>query len=79
MTWPSLKGTYARLHLHRGLDVTSQCEIGFTIAPRHQGLNQIQDTVMGFEMVRALAWDGSPEPYLDLISPYSVPGSPLAE
>jgi hypothetical protein len=22
MTWPSLKGTYARLHLHRGLDVT---------------------------------------------------------
>src|SRR3974377_1212610 len=22
MTWPSLKGTYARLHLHRDLDVT---------------------------------------------------------
>ena len=31
------------------------------------------------DQVRALAWDGSPEPYLDLISPYSVPGSPLAE
>jgi Asp-tRNA(Asn)/Glu-tRNA(Gln) amidotransferase A subunit family amidase len=27
------------------------------IAPRHQRLNQIQDTVMGFEMVRALAWE----------------------
>jgi Asp-tRNA(Asn)/Glu-tRNA(Gln) amidotransferase A subunit family amidase len=27
------------------------------ISPRHQGLNQVQDTVMGFEMVRALAWE----------------------
>jgi Asp-tRNA(Asn)/Glu-tRNA(Gln) amidotransferase A subunit family amidase len=27
------------------------------IAPRHQELNQVQDTVMGFEMVRALAWE----------------------
>jgi Asp-tRNA(Asn)/Glu-tRNA(Gln) amidotransferase A subunit family amidase len=27
------------------------------IAPKHQGLNQVQDTVMGFEMVRALAWE----------------------
>jgi amidase len=27
------------------------------IAPRHQGLNQVQGTVMGFEMVRALAWE----------------------
>lgn len=31
------------------------------------------------DQVLALAWDGSPEPYLDLISPYPVPGSPLAE
>jgi Asp-tRNA(Asn)/Glu-tRNA(Gln) amidotransferase A subunit family amidase len=27
------------------------------IAPRHHGLNQVQGTVMGFEMVRALAWE----------------------
>jgi Asp-tRNA(Asn)/Glu-tRNA(Gln) amidotransferase A subunit family amidase len=27
------------------------------ISPRHQALNQTQDTVMGFEMVRALAWE----------------------
>jgi amidase len=27
------------------------------IAPRHQGLNQVQGSVMGFEMVRALAWE----------------------
>jgi Asp-tRNA(Asn)/Glu-tRNA(Gln) amidotransferase A subunit family amidase len=27
------------------------------IAPRHRGLNQVQGTVMGFEMVRALAWE----------------------
>jgi len=28
MTWPSLKGTYARLHLHRGLDVTRREDPG---------------------------------------------------
>ena len=27
------------------------------IAPEHQGLNQVQDTIMGFEMVRALAYE----------------------
>ena len=27
------------------------------IAPEHQGLNQVQDGVMGFEMARALAWE----------------------
>jgi Asp-tRNA(Asn)/Glu-tRNA(Gln) amidotransferase A subunit family amidase len=27
------------------------------ISPLHQGLNEVQDTVMGFEMVRALAWE----------------------
>ena len=31
------------------------------------------------DQIRALAWDGDPEPYLDLISPYPLPGSPLAE
>jgi uncharacterized protein (TIGR03083 family) len=29
--------------------------------------------------IRAFTWDGDPEPYLDLISPYPVPGSPLGE
>jgi uncharacterized protein (TIGR03083 family) len=29
--------------------------------------------------VRALAWDGDPEPYLDLFAPYPMPASPLAE
>jgi Asp-tRNA(Asn)/Glu-tRNA(Gln) amidotransferase A subunit family amidase len=28
-----------------------------TIDPRHHALNQVQGTVMGFEMVRALAWE----------------------
>jgi amidase len=27
------------------------------VAARQQGLNQVQDTVMGFEMVRALSWE----------------------
>jgi uncharacterized protein (TIGR03083 family) len=31
------------------------------------------------DQVRALAWDGAPEPYLDLISPYPLQESPLAE
>jgi uncharacterized protein (TIGR03083 family) len=31
------------------------------------------------EQVRALAWDGDPEPYLDLFAPYPMPASPLAE
>jgi hypothetical protein len=29
--------------------------------------------------VRALAWDGDPEPYLDVLSPYPMPRSPLLE
>jgi uncharacterized protein (TIGR03083 family) len=29
--------------------------------------------------VRALAWDGDPEPYLDLFAPYPMPASPLAD
>jgi uncharacterized protein (TIGR03083 family) len=29
--------------------------------------------------VRALAWDGDPEPYLDVLSPYPMPPSPLLE
>jgi hypothetical protein len=29
--------------------------------------------------VRALAWDGDPEPYLDVLSPYPTPPSPLLE
>jgi uncharacterized protein (TIGR03083 family) len=29
--------------------------------------------------VRALAWDGDPEPYLGLFAPYPMPVSPLAE
>ena len=29
--------------------------------------------------VRALGWDGDPEPYLDLFAPYPMPASPLAE
>jgi hypothetical protein len=29
--------------------------------------------------VRALAWDGDPEPYLDLFAPYPMPASPLVE
>jgi hypothetical protein len=33
----------------------------------------------GLDQVRALAWDGDPEPYLDLIAPYPMPASPLAE
>ena len=28
--------------------------------------------------VRAFAWDGDPEPYLDLFAPYPMPASPLA-
>lgn len=31
------------------------------------------------EQVRALGWDGDPEPYLHLISPYPMPEAPLAE
>jgi uncharacterized protein (TIGR03083 family) len=31
------------------------------------------------DQVRALAWEGDPEPYLDLFAPYPMPGSPLAE
>lgn len=31
------------------------------------------------EQVRALGWDGDPEPFLDLLSPYPVPTAPLAE
>jgi uncharacterized protein (TIGR03083 family) len=31
------------------------------------------------DQVRALAWDGDPEPYLDLLAPYPMPASPLAE
>ena len=31
------------------------------------------------DQVRALAWDGDPEPYLDLFAPYPTPASPLAE
>lgn len=31
------------------------------------------------EQVRALAWDGDPEPYLRLIAPYPMPASPLTE
>ena len=30
------------------------------------------------EQVRALGWDGDPEPYLDLISPYAMPAAALA-
>ena len=29
--------------------------------------------------VRALGWDGDPEPYLDLFAPYPMPASPLVE
>ena len=29
--------------------------------------------------VRALGWDGDPEPYLDLFTPYPMPASPLVE
>jgi uncharacterized protein (TIGR03083 family) len=29
--------------------------------------------------VRALAWHGDPEPFMDVLSPYSVPPSPLLE
>jgi len=31
------------------------------------------------DQVRAFAWDGDPEPYLDLFAPYPMPASPLAE
>ena len=31
------------------------------------------------DQVRALGWDGDPEPYLDLLAPYPLPPSPLAE
>jgi uncharacterized protein (TIGR03083 family) len=31
------------------------------------------------DQIRALTWDGDPEPYLDLLSPYPVPTSPLVE
>jgi hypothetical protein len=31
------------------------------------------------DQVRALAWDGDPEPYLDLLAPYPMPRSPLIE
>ncbi|HZD02658.1 MAG TPA: maleylpyruvate isomerase family mycothiol-dependent enzyme [Actinomycetes bacterium] len=31
------------------------------------------------DQVRALAWDGGPEPYLDLFAPYPMPASPLVE
>ena len=31
------------------------------------------------EQVRALAWDGDPEPHLGLFAPYPMPASPLAE
>ena len=31
------------------------------------------------EQVRALAWDGDPEPYLGLFAPYPMPAFPLAE
>jgi hypothetical protein len=31
------------------------------------------------DQVRALAWDGDPEPYLDLFAPYPMPASPLVE
>jgi hypothetical protein len=27
--------------------------------------------------VRSLAWDGDPAPYLDVLSPYPLPPSPL--
>ena len=31
------------------------------------------------DQVWAFAWDGDPEPYLDLFAPYPMPASPLAE
>ena len=31
------------------------------------------------DQVRALAWDGDPEPYLNLLAPYPMPPSPLIE
>lgn len=31
------------------------------------------------DQVRALAWDGDPEPYLDLLAPYPMPRSPVIE
>jgi uncharacterized protein (TIGR03083 family) len=31
------------------------------------------------DQVRALAWDGDPEPYLEVFAPYPMPASPLAE
>jgi uncharacterized protein (TIGR03083 family) len=31
------------------------------------------------DQVQALAWDGDPEPYLDLFAPYPMPASPPAE
>ena len=31
------------------------------------------------DQVRALAWDGDPEPYLDLLAPSPLPPSPPAE
>lgn len=31
------------------------------------------------DQVMALAWEGDPEPYLDLLAPYPMPASPLVE
>jgi hypothetical protein len=31
------------------------------------------------DQVRALAWVGDPEPYLELFAPYPMPASPLIE
>lgn len=31
------------------------------------------------DQVRALAWDGDAEPYLELLAPYPMPASPLVE
>ena len=31
------------------------------------------------DQVLTLAWDGSPDTYLDLLAPYAMPSEPLAE
>jgi uncharacterized protein (TIGR03083 family) len=44
-----------------------------------QRLDQALSGRRSLGQVRALGWDGDPEPYLDLFAPYPMPASPLVE
>ena len=58
---------------------TSPVTGNLTSANALAGLNHKLSGRRSLDQVRALAWDGDPEPYLELLAPYPMPASPLVE